>query len=143
MNVTRMQIVAEARLWLGTRYFHQGRERGVSVDCVGLVIGIRRGLGLPFHDNLKYNKYGMGPARVFMEFEPYFEPIHPEHARPGDLLGFQTLQKDYIQHVGILTDVGILHTNDRIGRVVEHAMDRAMKRMAVQGFRFRELLEVG
>lgn len=45
-GVTRADIVAEARGWLGTPWRHQQRTRGVAVDCAGLVIGVARTLGL-------------------------------------------------------------------------------------------------
>ncbi len=38
------RVVAEARLWLGTPYRHQGSLRGIGCDCLGLVRGVWRGL---------------------------------------------------------------------------------------------------
>lgn len=45
-GVTRAQIVATAREWIGTPYQHQQRLKGLAVDCVGLPMGIARELGL-------------------------------------------------------------------------------------------------
>ena len=33
----RLEIVAEARTWLGTPYRHQGAVKGRAVDCVNMV----------------------------------------------------------------------------------------------------------
>jgi cell wall-associated NlpC family hydrolase len=44
--IERSAIVTAARSWLGTPYRHQHRERGVGVDCAGLVIGVARQLGI-------------------------------------------------------------------------------------------------
>lgn len=45
-TTTRAQVVQAARSWLGTPYHHQARLKGVGVDCVGLVIGVGRELGM-------------------------------------------------------------------------------------------------
>jgi NlpC/P60 family putative phage cell wall peptidase len=42
--VTRSDIVALARGWIGTPYVHQGATRGAGADCLGLVRGIWREL---------------------------------------------------------------------------------------------------
>ncbi|HEX8232811.1 MAG TPA: peptidase P60 [Caulobacteraceae bacterium] len=42
--VTRAEIVAAARSWLGTPYRHQASVKGVGCDCLGLVRGVWREL---------------------------------------------------------------------------------------------------
>jgi NlpC/P60 family putative phage cell wall peptidase len=42
MTLTRQDIVAEARSWIGTPYQHQASLKGVGCDCLGLVRGIWR-----------------------------------------------------------------------------------------------------
>ena len=46
VDVTRDQIVSQAREWIGTPYHHQARVRGAGVDCIGLLICVCRELGL-------------------------------------------------------------------------------------------------
>lgn len=36
------RVAAEALLWVGTPYRHQGRRRQVGCDCVGLLLGVWR-----------------------------------------------------------------------------------------------------
>lgn len=38
--ITAAQVVAEARVWLGVPYVHQGRSK-YGVDCIGLVLCVR------------------------------------------------------------------------------------------------------
>lgn len=45
-GITRAQVVAAARRWIGTPYQHQQRLRGIAVDCIGLPMGVARELGL-------------------------------------------------------------------------------------------------
>ncbi len=39
-SITRDEIVAAARRWVGTPYHHQASVRGAGTDCLGLVRGI-------------------------------------------------------------------------------------------------------
>lgn len=43
---TRQEVVREAHTWLGTPYHHQGRVKGVGVDCGMLLIEVFRDCGL-------------------------------------------------------------------------------------------------
>jgi cell wall-associated NlpC family hydrolase len=45
--VTREQIVAEVRGWIGTPVRHQGQRKGVATDCKGLAVGVPLALGMP------------------------------------------------------------------------------------------------
>lgn len=40
--MTRSEIVAEARSWIGTPYRHQASRKRVGADCLGLVRGVWR-----------------------------------------------------------------------------------------------------
>jgi NlpC/P60 family putative phage cell wall peptidase len=47
----RARVIAEARTWLRTPYHHQGRIKGVGVDCLMLLCEIYHAVGLvPFVD---------------------------------------------------------------------------------------------
>ena len=48
--VTKAEIVAKAREYVGTPFHHQARMKGVGVDCVGLLFGVGRDLGLAWRD---------------------------------------------------------------------------------------------
>jgi cell wall-associated NlpC family hydrolase len=49
-------ILAAARSWLGTPWRHQGRLKGIGVDCGGLIIGVGRELGLLDFDTQAYGR---------------------------------------------------------------------------------------
>lgn len=42
----RAAVVAEALSWLGTPYHHQGRIKGVGIDCAQLAYGVYHACGL-------------------------------------------------------------------------------------------------
>lgn len=43
---TAVDVYTEARTWIGTRYHHQARTKGLACDCGGLVGGVAVELGL-------------------------------------------------------------------------------------------------
>ncbi len=43
---SRAAIVAQAYTWLGTPYHHQGRIKGVGVDCIMLIVEVYQSCGL-------------------------------------------------------------------------------------------------
>lgn len=45
----RAAVVAEARTWLGTAYHHQGRVKGVGVDCATLLCEVYEAAGIIPH----------------------------------------------------------------------------------------------
>ena len=49
-------IIAAARTWLGTPWRHQGRLKGVAVDCGGLILGVDKELGLLDFDTRAYGR---------------------------------------------------------------------------------------
>lgn len=47
--MTRQEVVAQARRWIGTPYHHQAALRGVGCDCIGFIRGLHAELrgGVP------------------------------------------------------------------------------------------------
>lgn len=83
--VTRAQIVAEARTWLRTRWLHQGRLRGVGVDCVGLA-------------------YEVGKA--FQQFGEPPPPLPPYERTTADNLMLRLCQQFLARRPGRIPAVG-------------------------------------
>lgn len=132
--MTRDAVVAEARTWLGTPFHHQGRLRGVGTDCVGVVMGLARHCGLEFEDDWRYNKQAEG-FDLSVEFGRLLERIPLEEAAPADVLTFWFRDPTHVQHCGVLTPYGLLHTYGGVGRVVEHALDDRWARRRNAAFR--------
>jgi cell wall-associated NlpC family hydrolase len=128
----RDQVVAAARSWIGTPFTHQGRLKGAGVDCIGLVIGLGRELGLcaPDFDITGYardpdGKSLMALSRVHMKL------INREAMQPGDVVVVRF--GDHPQHFGVLGDykhggLSIVHAAMKSGAVVEQRLmfSRAM-----------------
>lgn len=102
--IGRKTIVAEAREWLGTPYHHQARLRGVGVDCVGLVIGVARSLGIvaPEFDVGGYPRTPDGRSLLSIT-DGHMERIAQDAMQPGDVV-VVCIAPGSPQHLGILGD---------------------------------------
>jgi len=137
---TRQEIVDEARSYVGTRFHHQARVKGVAVDCIGLLVGVARALGLFEHDNRSYSRHPDGHT-LLEELEKVLDRVE-EGAEPelGDVLVFWISERTKRpQHIAIKSDVGMIHTYAHIGKVVETHLTKAWRRRICAVFRFRGL----
>ena len=97
--VTRADVVAEARSWAGVRWLHQGRNRQ-GIDCIGLVVVVRKALGIGDYDLAGYPR---APDGTFMShfFNAGGMRVGILQTLPADLLLFTDARSPC--HVGIIT----------------------------------------
>lgn len=151
MQVTKEDIVKQARTWLDTKYHHQGRlkisKRGLGgCDCLGLIIGIAKELNLTNNHgeaiaSQDRNVYLPIPDGKMMrtDFEYNFKPIPIEDIEPGDLLLFRFHR--HPQHCGVVSrlydgNLGVIHSYSTVGKVVEHRLDEKWLARVVQAYSF-------
>lgn len=124
---TNADIVACARTLLGVRYRHQGRSRVHGIDCMGLLIVVMRELALARPD-FDINGY---PSRPDGTLFPRLDKDFDEGGCPtlaGTVLAMQFDGQPH--HVGIASDIGVIHVYAQIRRCVEHRLDAEwMKRI--------------
>lgn len=123
-------VVAAARGWLGTPWHHQGRLKGVGVDCVGLVIGVARELGLSAVDVTGYPRRP-GPTDVLNGCRAHMTPVM--EPMPGDVLAFAI--DGQVQHLAIASDIGMIHALAAMRRVVEHRLGDVWQARLTAAFR--------
>lgn len=132
VTITREQFVAEARDWLGTPYQHQGRLKGTACDCIGLVIGVSRAVGLDIPDAPDYGRRPDG--RLCGALEAHLARIALQEAKGGDVLLFAWHATPI--HVAILTDADhFIHAYLPNRRVVESRLDEKTRRHVVAAYR--------
>ncbi|MBI4384129.1 MAG: C40 family peptidase [Nitrospinae bacterium] len=129
--MTRSEIVRKAREYLGTPFHHQGRTKGRGVDCVGLVVCVLRELG-PEIDDCRTYPQTPDSGLLLNKLRQHLEEIPIDRAVSGDVY-LMTIM-GYPQHVAFLTDIGIIHTHQQVGRVVETGLDHAWRRRIVKAF---------
>jgi NlpC/P60 family putative phage cell wall peptidase len=143
--VTKKQIVDTARTYVGTPYLHQGRLKGMAMDCVGLPLmvaqelGLKDTLGVPFlgSDNANYSSQPLDQA---VQDEAIRRMVRKpvEALTDGDVI---TLRVPTIPcHVAIVSTVngtlGMIHAYAPSGKVVEHIMDAKWKKRISAAFTF-------
>jgi cell wall-associated NlpC family hydrolase len=121
---TRQAVVAAARKWIDTPFHHQARLKGVGVDCVGLVIGVARELGLVSagFDVDAYPRVPDGRSLMHLTDLHMTRLAGKDAMQPGDVV-VVSFDKDP-QHLGILADyrhggLSIVHAAGQTGRVIE------------------------
>lgn len=140
--IARADIVAEARGWLGTRWAHQQRTRGVAVDCAGLVIGVARALGLVAAD-WNVDAYPRVPdgTSLLAECDAAMRRIAIADAAPGDVLVLAV--EGLPRHIGIVAPyahggLSIIHAQDsrnpRRACVVEHRLTPELRARIVAAY---------
>ena len=129
--------VPQARAWLGTPWVHQARLPGVGVDCVGLLIGISRALGVvpQGFDVTGYARQPDGHA-LMRHLRGLLDYVPLADLRPGDFLCVAFDQ--HPQHVGVVGDYvhggpSIIHAINGRGVVETRLMFSAGMRF-VAGF---------
>jgi NlpC/P60 family putative phage cell wall peptidase len=120
--VTRADMLAELATWIGTPVRHQGQNKGVSVDCKGLAVGVPRALRMPEAESvaakvLNYSTGFHGRALFAGLRETLIRVSEPQ---PADLLAILWGRDPYPRHLAFLARPGwIVHAYGGAGHVAE------------------------
>jgi len=130
------EVIAAARLWVGTPYRHRAALRGVGCDCIGLVRGVWGEL------------YGEAP--VLPPYRPDWRDgthsaelramaehwLRPAGLGPGAVLLFRIGAAMTPRHCGILLERGrFVHAQEQLG-VVEGNLTDGWRRRIVASYGF-------
>lgn len=143
MNVTRQQIVAEARTWLGTPYVHQASVQGGGADCLGLLRGVWRGVigsepeAVPIY-SMDWSE-PQGEERMWAAARRHLREKPQSWMQPGDVVLFRMRERSVAKHLGILSQtkdlVRFIHAYSGHG-VVENTLSDPWRRRIVSCFEF-------
>lgn len=146
---TRADLVAEARTWVGTRYHHQGRLKGVGVDCIGLIGGVALACALPgareWAEDAPLHAYARRPdATLLMASCSRFMDRVPNATdiQPADVLVFAIEgEPRHFALVSALRPTRVIHAYALLSarRVVEQSLPIAKAQM-LAAFRFRGVM---
>ena len=124
MVISGSHVYLKARELVGSPYVHQGRMKGVGIDCLGVVIWAAQNLGLDITDVSNYPRNPDGTMK------DKIAAVCPTiQIQPGALLVFAI--SEYPQHCGIVSSyqppyssfgegLGLIHAWDIADQVVEH-----------------------
>lgn len=136
----RDQIVQAARSWVGTPFHHQGRLKGVGVDCGGLVYMVGKEVGLAVTDH-PYKHYTRHPTIGKHMMEDCAANLRAtEVTGPGSVLVFWVLRPDMPQHMGILSHQDqFIHAYNACRQVMEIPLSDYWRKRLYATFDFREV----
>lgn len=140
----REEIVEEARSWLDTPFRHQGRKKGVAIDCAGIVEAIAYKFNLtngyeiytPEEVRLKYSRVPDGALEQLIN--TFMDRVEPEERQPGDvaLISWSRLP----QHVAVFSSkTTIIHAYMPARKVVEVSFSPPMQKVTVGYFKYKGL----
>lgn len=105
--MSRPDVVAAARGWIGTPYLHQASARGAGTDCLGLLRGVWREVVGPEPEAVPaYTRDWSEPSREEALWAAALRHLGPGRGEPGDVLLFRMRAGAVAKHVGILARTG-------------------------------------
>ncbi|MBN8828629.1 MAG: hypothetical protein J0H68_07975 [Sphingobacteriia bacterium] len=144
--MNKEDIILTARSWIGTKFHHQGRikQNGNNkggCDCIGLIIGIAKELGINIYDESGYSKL---PNNYLLEekLNHYLIKKDIKDISISDIALFRI--SEFPQHVGIISnydlhELGIIHSFLPAKKVVEHHLNYEWKERLVAVYNFPTL----
>lgn len=128
--ITKQQFVEQARTWIDVPYHHQGYSKS-GADCIGFVIGALLDIGKDVREWDIPNRARHPDGFTFEnQIRKIFIPI--DNPESGDLLLFRIYK--HPQHCALLTDTGIIHAYESVGKVVETSYTERWQKLLVQAF---------
>jgi NlpC/P60 family putative phage cell wall peptidase len=131
--ITQEAIVAEARAWIDTPFHHGARLKGVGVDCVGVVVGVARALGIAVEDRAAYPLRPDGSLRPELDRQM----LRVAEASTGDVLLMRFEGEPH--HVAFFAGETLIHAYARVRRCLEQPFDDYWRAKVRGVYRFREL----
>ena len=143
-------IVEAARTWLGTPFQWGAEAKDLGCDCVGLVLGVGRELGLtdyrPRNYGRQWDNQDLYAAlnrifdRIYLCPAPGAQVMAPPALSAGDVLLFTVRRRP--QHLAIATGPGMMiHADELTGHVVENSLTEHWWRRLWAIYRFRGVAE--
>jgi len=136
-TLTRVEFIEELRKWIGTPFHHQGRWRGLGVDCAGLIVMPLYDLGVVDilkADNRTYQRKA-GHKILLERLKLVADEIPREEMELGDIMLF-TIYK-YPQHLAVKSyGNNIIHVTEEYG-VIEEEIDDMWEKRFMGPFRLK------
>lgn len=138
--MSRPDIVAAARAWVGTPYVHQASAKGAGTDCLGLLRGVWREVqGAEPEAVPAYTRDWSEPSGEEALWAAALRHLLPGRGEAGEVLLFRMRAGSVAKHVGIAAEVGagpsFVHAYSGHG-VVESPLSGPWARRVVARFAF-------
>lgn len=138
----RASVIVSAHWWIGTPWKHQASLRGIGTDCIGLIVGVARELGIhgakEFAADTEIAGYGREPKPDMLEAacDRYLDPC--ADPKPGDILLLKFTAEP--QHFAIISQPDyMIHAYAQARKVVENRIDDVWRSRIVRAYSYRGL----
>lgn len=136
---SRAAIIRCARTYLNTPFHHMGRRKGVALDCGGLISGVHDEIMRVKNKSVRvYSQYPDGTTLQSI-MDEYFSQTCIKCAGPGDIVGYWYDQRNVLQHLGILSNIGIIHAYANAKRCVETSIPRKLAKRFMIAWKFPDV----
>ena len=130
-------IIAAARECIDTPFVHQGRLKGIALDCAGLLVCVAKTIGADYVDQQGYSRTPYGDTLVsILDDQPCLERVARDDMQAGDMLLMRFTGEP--QHLAVFTGENVIHSYEAVGKVCEHLLDEEWSRRIVGVYRFNE-----
>jgi NlpC/P60 family putative phage cell wall peptidase len=132
---TGLEIVTAARSWLGTGFVHAAAAKGFGCDCLGLILGVAREVGLTAYVPKPYSR-DIPVDWMRRELDRLLVPVPV--AQPGDVLLFR-VRSVPIHLAYKSSSTHMIHAHEWTpgsGAVIETPLDRFWRRQQVGAWRW-------
>jgi cell wall-associated NlpC family hydrolase len=116
--MTKQELIAHARTWLGVPFQHQGRSRH-GVDCAGFLEMLAEATGTLPDEYDAPRVYARRPNGELLQTVEKF-CARAREAAPGVVVLIKWPYVSEPAHVALCTGSTIIHAYSRVGRVVEN-----------------------
>lgn len=134
--MTRDDVVAAARVWIGTPYRHQAATLGAGCDCLGLLRGVWRALygdEPPALPNYRADWRDARHSGELLQLAERLLTTAGDELLAGQVVLFQLGRTVLPKHCGILVDTTrFVHAQEGLGVIEGNLTDGWRKRIARQ-----------
>lgn len=130
------KILKVAKSWLNTKFHYGGRvkinnQNNGGIDCIGLILKIGEEVNSTYNgkniimlDQTNYSKFSNNfEMKKFLD--KYFIKIKEKDVKIGDIAYINF--NNNLEHVAVISDVGLIHCYVEARKVVEHSLNQYWK----------------
>ncbi len=134
------KVVSTTKEWLGTPYLHQAAKKNLGCDCLGLILGVGRELGVDLPGKVPpYSASWRDPLAGTLLQERADHYLQRQSERPpcpGDILLFRMRRDLPAKHCAILIAPDqMIHAQEGVG-TIQLAFDAPWQRRLVAHYTF-------
>ena len=120
MSITGKEVCEVAKTYVGTPFHNLGRVKGIGIDCVGIILGVAKELKikLVIHDEFKFFNRRTRQRPLLDYMDEQFIKIEKREVGSIVVSWYNRNTKEP-SHLGIVTEVGLVHTHGNLGIVIE------------------------